>query len=102
MHIRGQVGNGRYRRRREAAALQRFRERPAVKTCGKLLDVRLHYVRMRQLVVPVAKGWLQEDGSLHQLCQPVPLMCLEEEEENMAILTAIITVRRLRIAGAGA
>jgi len=82
--------------------LQRFRQRPAIKTRGKLLDVRLHYVGMRQLVAPVAVGWVQEDGILHQLHQPVPLMWLEEGEEDMAILAAIIAVCRLWIAGAGA
>src|SRR4029453_11024329 len=57
---------------------------------------------MRQLIVPVAKGWLQEDGILHELYQPVPLMCVEEGEEDMAVLAAIITIRRVRVAGAGA
>ena len=82
--------------------MQRFRQRPAIKTRGKLLDVLLHHVRMRKLVVPVAKGRLQEDRILHQLYQPVPLMWLEEGEEDMAVLAAIIAVRRLRVAGAGA
>jgi hypothetical protein len=102
MHIRGQIGNGRYWRRREAAALQRFRQRPALKTRGKLLEMRLHHVRMRQLVVPVAKGRVHENGILHQFYQPVPLMWLEEGEEDVAVLTAIIAVRGLWIAGAGA
>src|SRR5262245_13271851 len=57
---------------------------------------------MRQLIVSVAKGWLQEDGVLHELYQSVPLMWLEEGEEDMAVLAAIITVRRLRVASAGA
>src|SRR5262249_55296720 len=67
----------------------------------KLLDVRLHYVRMGKLVVPVAKGRVQENRVVYQLHQPVPLMWLEEGEEDMAVLAAIIAVRRLWIAGAG-
>src|SRR5215813_9203955 len=57
---------------------------------------------MRQLVVPVAKVWLQEDGILHEFHQPVPLMWLEEGKEDMAVLAAIIPIRRLRVAGSGA
>src|SRR5262245_10000603 len=42
MHICGQVGNSRYWRRWEATALQRFCQRPAIKTLGKLLDAGFH------------------------------------------------------------